>query len=205
MSSERSREELEELFSFLSPRDRPRRADLIIGFGVFDMRVPAHCAELYHGGYAPLILFTGGIGAGSGPLEKPEAVMFGQAALEAGVPESSVLMESTSKNTLENVLNSKMLLTERGVHHERAIVVAQPHRQRRVWLTCRKWLPRTEFINCPPHSTLEAEKERLGGDEAYHAAMVGELERIVNYGRADDILAEEIPRRIMDIGMPGIF
>jgi uncharacterized SAM-binding protein YcdF (DUF218 family) len=196
-------EELEELFSYLSPRDRLSRADIVIGFGVFDVRVPAHCAEIYHGGYAPLILFTGGIGAGSGPLEEPEAVVFRQAALEAGVPESSILMESTSTNTLENVLNSKMLLAERGVHHERAIVVAQSHRQRRVWLTCRRWLPRTEFINCPPHATFEAEKERLGGDEAYHAAMVGELERIIAYGRAGDIVLEEIPRRIREIGRPG--
>jgi uncharacterized SAM-binding protein YcdF (DUF218 family) len=205
MSSEGSMEELEELFSYLSPRDRLRHAELIMGFGVFDMRVPAHCAELYHGGYAPLILFTGGIGAGSGLLEEPEAVVFRQEALGAGVPESSIVMESTSTNTLENVQNSKMLLTERGIHHERAIVVAQPHRQRRVWLTCRRWLPRTEFINSPPHSTLEAEVERLGGEEAYRASMVGELERILAYGRAGDIVSEDIPRRILDISRSGSF
>jgi hypothetical protein len=37
-----------------------RAADLVIGFGVDDMRVPDHCARLYRDGRAPLLHLHGG-------------------------------------------------------------------------------------------------------------------------------------------------
>jgi uncharacterized SAM-binding protein YcdF (DUF218 family) len=203
MSTNRPLDKLKELYRYLSPRDSIRCSDLILGFGVSDMRVPAHCTELYHGGYAPLLLFSGGFGAGSGPMERPEAEVFRDAALRAGVPESSILIETASTNTLENVLNSRMLLMERRVPHERIILVAQPHRQRRVWLTCRKWLHGSEFINSPPISEYEAEETLFGGYRAYLSSLAGEVERIAKYGRAGDIVREEIPRNVAEVSRTG--
>jgi hypothetical protein len=198
MPINRPLDELGEVYTYLSPRDSLRRSDLILGFGVFDMRVPAHCAELYHGGYAPLVLFSGGFGAGSGPMERAEAEEFRDAALQAGVPESSILIETASTNTLENVLNSRRLLRESGVPHGRIIIVAQPHRQRRVWLTCRKWLPGTELLNSPPVSEYAAEEALFGGGQAFLSSLGGEVERITKYGRTGDIALEEIPSWVTD-------
>ncbi len=63
--------DVETLFQYLAIHDEIRQADLILGFGVYDRRVPAHCAELFHAGYASLILFSGGYGSGSGGYGAP--------------------------------------------------------------------------------------------------------------------------------------
>jgi uncharacterized SAM-binding protein YcdF (DUF218 family) len=167
------------------------------------MRVPAHCAVLYRGGYAPLLLFTGGFGAGSGPLDRPEAEVFRDTALEAGVPGTSILIEPTSTNTLENVLNCRILLRNRRILHDRIILVAQPHRQRRVWLTCRRWLPRAQLVNSPPPTEYEAEEKLFGGYKTYLSSLLGEFERITRYGKRGDIVVEEFPRRIADLSRAG--
>ena len=194
MARDTSTGNLRKLFHYLAVNDTRRKADLILGFGVFDMRVPDHCAFLYRSGYAPLILFSGGFGAGTGPLEEPEAVVFRQRALRAGVPEYSVLIEPLSTNTLENVLNSRALLADREIPHNRIILVAQPHRQRRVWLTCRRWIPGARLINNPPPSEYDWEVSLFGGSEAFHASMIGEVERIVKYGKSGDIERKALPR-----------
>ena len=40
----------------------PTKADCIVGFGNFNTDIARRAAELYHQGYAPKILFTGGLG-----------------------------------------------------------------------------------------------------------------------------------------------
>lgn len=72
------------LLLVLAVRDELQHADLIMGFGVYDTRVPEHCAELYSEGLAPFILFSGGHGRGSGPLSEPEALFFRERALKGG-------------------------------------------------------------------------------------------------------------------------
>jgi hypothetical protein len=47
--------------------------DAVIGFGMFDLTLPRFCGDLYTRGRARRIVFTGGIGAGTGDLGAPEA------------------------------------------------------------------------------------------------------------------------------------
>jgi uncharacterized SAM-binding protein YcdF (DUF218 family) len=182
------------LFQYLAVSDRLQHADLIMGFGVYDMRVPEQCASLYREGRAPLVLFTGGMGAGSGPLEEPEALVFRRRAGELGVPGSAILVEPRSTNTLENVLNSRALLEERGVPHARIIITAQPHRQRRVWLTCRRWFADSSLFNSPPPTEWRGESGRFGGVQELLSSMIGEMRRIEEYGGRGDIAFENPPR-----------
>lgn len=184
---------LQRLFQYLSMKDEPEEADLIMGFGVFDLRVPDHCAFLYRSGCAPFLLFSGGFGTGSGALEEPEAVVFRRRALENGVPYSSILIEPFSTNTKENVLASSAVLREKNVPHSKIVIVAQPHRQRRVWLTCRRWMPDVQFINHPPPTTFKDETDLFEGVSGFTASMMGEVSRIEEYGERGDIMYEEIP------------
>lgn len=189
--------EITELFQFLAIADEPRDADFIIGFGVYDMRVPEHCARLYHRGYAPKIVFTGGHGTGSGPLQEPEAFVFRDRALSLGVEPSDILVESLSTNTLENVLFSLKIFAAQGLGCKSAIIVAQPHRQRRVWLTCRRWMQDTTLINHHPPAEPENEPELFGGEYRFYHSMLGEIRRIIEYGEKGDIEREELPARIV--------
>lgn len=183
--------DVETLFQYLAVRDRIQQADLILGFGVYDRRVPAHCAELYHAGYAPLILFSGGYGSGSGPLDEPEALFFEKQARDAGVPASAILTETYSTNTLENVLFSKNLLEKTGRVVGSIILVAQPHRQRRVWRTSMRWMAGIAFVNYPPHSCVDEEITRFGGIDAFTRSLLDEMKRIEAYGVKGDLSPEK--------------
>jgi uncharacterized SAM-binding protein YcdF (DUF218 family) len=191
--------DIETLFHYLVVRDELRHADLIFGFGVYDARVPDHCAELYSAGFAPLILFSGGYGRGSGPLSQPEALYFRERALKKGVPSSAIMTESRSTNTLENVLFSRELLHRTNTRMDSVILVAQPHRQRRVWYTCTRWIPETICINNPPYTLLENEITRMGGIDALLSSLLGEAKRIATYGLKGDITTEPEPLQMRKI------
>ncbi len=192
----------ETLRAYLAPADAPRRADLIIGFGHFDRRIPAYCARLYGEGYAPKILFTGGRGSGSGALTAPEALVFRDEARRLGVPGAALFIESGSTNTPENVRFSLALLAalDPPFTFGSALLVAHPYRQRRVWLTCRKLLPDVALLNAPVPSTLEADValfHRAG--TAYAPLLLGEVGRIRTYAARGDIAAMPLPDEVLRI------
>ena len=75
------------LWSFHRVDDEPAQADIIIGLGSYDLRVAGRCADLYRTGYASRILFTGGSGNWTRDVfERPEADIFADVAVDAGVP-----------------------------------------------------------------------------------------------------------------------
>jgi uncharacterized SAM-binding protein YcdF (DUF218 family) len=66
--------------------------------------------ELFEARAAPLLVLSGGA---PGPVE--EAEFMRRAALARGLPESALLVEPTSRNTLENARETTRLLRSRGL------------------------------------------------------------------------------------------
>ena len=96
---------LQVLWDYLGMHQVPEKADCIVGFGNFNDNIARRAAELYLQGYAPKVLFTGGLGRNTeGLLPEPEAVRFAKVAMEAGVPREDILIEDRSTNTAENIL-----------------------------------------------------------------------------------------------------
>ena len=109
-------EPLQVLWDYLGMHQQPRKADCIVGFGNFNCDIARRAAELYHQGYAPRILFTGGLGRNTTKLfTQPEALRFAQAAMECGVPEEAILLEDKSRNTRENIEFTRALLESRDI------------------------------------------------------------------------------------------
>jgi len=184
-------------FDFLFLKDKLVPSDIIIGFGCFDLKIARHCAGLLKDGYAPLLAFTGGMGAGTMDLGEPEAIAFARVAEHLGVPKAKMIIESQSTNTPENVKFLKAILDEKRIHVRKAIISASPYRQRRVWLTCRKILPDIEFINSPPESDYCTEKELYSSKgQDFDNLLKGEIERIIRYGKMGHIITEDIPRNL---------
>ena len=133
--------QLRGIYNFLSPSDSVSKADLIIGFGHFDMRIVDHCAQLFEKKFAPNIIFSGGVGAGSADFTNPEAIEFRNYLHEKypNIPLSNVLIESNSTNTGENVRFTIEILKKKGLLNgvKRVILVATPTRQLRVLLTAK--------------------------------------------------------------------
>lgn len=76
-------------------------------------------AQLYRAGRAPVVIFSGGNSEWS-RTDEPESGAMRAFAVDLGVPESSVLLESRSRNTRENALYTKQLLAE---HHLNSILL----------------------------------------------------------------------------------
>jgi uncharacterized SAM-binding protein YcdF (DUF218 family) len=202
-------EAAKEVFDYSCLRDMAcGKADLIIGFGHFDMNIPRQCARLYLGGYAKRILFTGGRGAGSADLEQAESITFKNVLLKefSDIPEHDVLVENESTNTGENIRYSAALLreTDNGFCFENGIsnviAVASPYRQRRVFRTVQKVYPNIRIYNMPPETTFEKEVrifEEKG--ENFIQLLLGEVERIICYPKKGYMQFDEIPKEIMEL------
>ncbi len=197
-----------EVFAYLSATEPlpAEPADAIIGFGMFDLRLPVFCGELQAQGHAPRIIFTGGIGAGTGNLGQPEADAWRDALLRAypNFPHDRLVIENRSTNTAENIDFTAALLArehpdlafDRGVRT--AIVVASPSRLRRVKLTLQHLQPSLRVIRCLPSDTSFDHEQALYAQQGhdYVAHLAGELDRIGTYPARGWIAPERLPPAI---------
>lgn len=194
------------IFKYLYLRQDPEKADAILGFGHFDLKIPRRCAELYLGGYTSKILFTGGVGAGSADFEFPEAVEFKNLLKKEypQIPEEDIIIEPDSTNTGENLRFMQNVLYQRdpgftfqsGIR--KVLKVSNAYRQRRAYLTCIKLFPEVKFINTPAETTFEDELalyRSKNQDLVRH--LSGEMERMIRYPAMDFIVAEDIPEEII--------
>jgi uncharacterized SAM-binding protein YcdF (DUF218 family) len=200
------REDARTLFDFLYLRDPEIvAADAVIGFGHFDMKIPRRCLELHRNGLAPLIVVSGGMGAGTADLGGPEARAFA-AEIEAlgGVDDGALLLEERSSNTGENVQGITRLLEREGrpLGEEggvcTALAVANAYRQRRVDLTCRLHHPGVRWVNAPPATTFE-EEVAMYADKGQDLLplLAGEAQRLLDYPARGFCLRTEIPPEVL--------
>ncbi|WP_102344839.1 YdcF family protein [Bacillus sp. Marseille-P3661] len=110
---------LQALADFLIVKEEVVQSDVIIVLGgeVKGERTKK-AVELYHQGYAPMLLFSDGTDLSWRTKAADEMVAL---ALELHVPESAIVKESKSRSTYENALYSKEVMIENG--WESAIVV----------------------------------------------------------------------------------
>jgi uncharacterized SAM-binding protein YcdF (DUF218 family) len=195
------------LFDYLYVKDVLEKADVILGFGHFDLKIPRQCAELYLKGYAPKIIFTGGVGAGSADFKHPEAIEFLHLVQKEypQIPESQIITEDKSTNTGENIMFSEALLHslnpnftfQRGIR--KVIKVSNAYRQRRAYLTCLKLFPDIHFINAPAATSYEEEFNLYkfkNQDLLIH--LVGEIDRLISYPARNFIIPVNIPDQVLE-------
>jgi hypothetical protein len=198
-------EDARDVFDYLYLRDpEAQPADAVIGFGSCDLKIPHRCLDLYRDGRAPLIVFSGGMGAGTVDLGRPEAHAFlDEVRARGGVPEGDLVFEDRSTNTGENVLETTRLLEGLGRPLGRegrirsALMVASAYRQRRVDRTCRRHHPDVRWVNVPPVTTFEEEAEMYAGKGLDLAALlVGEVQRLLDYPARGFCLPADIPPEV---------
>ena len=194
------------IFDYLYARDNiTAPADLIVGFGHFDMKIPRHCGKLLTLGYSKKILLTGGRGAGTADLDQPEGMEF-KKELGKAYPEirrEDIIVESESTNTGENILFSERILKARDPGYcfakgiRSILAVASPYRQKRVFLCMEKLFPEVRVVNSPPPTTFEEEAKLFESkNEDFIGLLTGELERIKTYPVKGFIAPAEIPPEI---------
>jgi uncharacterized SAM-binding protein YcdF (DUF218 family) len=175
-----------------------RPAECIIVLGSHDTRVAERGADLFLEGWAPLIVFSGNLGAlTSGMWQRPEAEIFADVAAARGVPRERMLLEAAATNTGQNVVLSRALLAARGLTPGRAIAVQKPYMERRTLATFRQRWPELDVVVTSPQVAFDDyPSQDIGRDDVIHI-MVGDLQRLIVYGRKGWSEAQEVPPDVL--------
>lgn len=179
------------------------KADAILVLCSHDERVAERGVGLFHAGWAPLLIFSGGRGAITKALwDGPEAERFARIAIALNVPRERILTEANSTNTGENIEFTKRLLAQRGLELQKFIVVQKPYMERRAFATFRKLWPDKEVIVTSPQVSFreylaEYTNRSLSASDVV-AIMVGDLQRIKLYPARGYQIAQEIPDEVWE-------
>ena len=190
---------LQVIWDYLCLRESLQKADCIVGFGNFNTDIACRAAELYHQGFAPKILFTGGLGRNTeGLMNEPEAVRFAKVAMECGVPEADIILEARSTNTKENILFTREKLAALGLLQPRILGVHQPFMERRIKAAMGVYWPELAFQVTSPQVTipqyLERAKEQGITENASISVIVGDFQRMDVYAKLGYQLPQHIPQ-----------
>jgi uncharacterized SAM-binding protein YcdF (DUF218 family) len=174
------------------------RADAILVLCSHDKKVAETGAQLFLEGWAPLLIFAGGLGSVTREMwTEPEANQFAEIAIGMGVPSEKILIENRSTNTGENILFTKQLLTQKQIDPQRFILVQKPYMERRSFATFRKMWPEKDVLVTSPRVSFEEylggyANEELSKDDVINI-MVGDLQRIKLYPLKGFQIHQDIP------------
>lgn len=170
------------------------KTDCILVLGSHDLRVAERAAELYLQGWAPIIIFSGGLGRLTQDLWKvSEAESFAVIAEKMGVPKVAILIENRSTNTGENILFTQQLLKGKNLDPQSFIVVQKPYMERRSFATFKKHWPDKKLIVTSPQISFEEYPNEEMPLEKVINIMVGDLQRIKIYPEKGFQIFQEIP------------
>jgi uncharacterized SAM-binding protein YcdF (DUF218 family) len=174
------------------------QADLILVLCSHDLKVAMRGAELFLAGWAPLLMFSGGLGSITKNLwVEPEADQFAKIAVSMGVPAEKILVENRSANTGENIRFTKQLLEKRKIDPRKFILVQKPYMERRSFATFKKvWPDKEVLVTSPQVSMAQYLDSYSSGDlssDDVISIMVGDLQRIKLYSEKGFQIRQEIP------------
>ena len=176
---------------------RIKKADCILVLGSHDVRVAERAAELFLDQFAPLLIFSGGLGRlTEGLWPEPEADLFAKIAIAKGVPKEAILIENKSTNTGENILFTQQLLLEHELHPQSFIVVQKPYMERRSFATFKKHWPDKDVIVTSPQISFEDYATEEITLEQVINIMIGDLQRIKIYAEKGFQIYQEIPSQV---------
>ena len=185
------------LWEYHHMHHEPEKSECILALGSHDLRVAERAADLYLQGWAPLIIFSGGLGNFTkGVWTEPEADQFARIAVERGVPPEAILTENKSTNTGENILFTAQLLKERKLDITHFIVVQKPYMERRSFATFKKHWPDKHLVVTSPQISFEDYPTSEISIEKLINIMVGDFQRIKLYPEKGFQIAQHIPDHV---------
>ena len=154
--NDRIRELAETLWHYHQLHHEVAAADAIMVLCSHDKAVAERGAQLFLAGLAPLLIFSGGLGAITRHLwSEPEADQFAAIAMAMGVPRASIVIENRSTNTGENVAFTRQVLADTGIDPQTLIVVQKPYMERRSYATFQKVWPGKRLMVTSPQVSFD--------------------------------------------------
>ena len=197
----RTHDLVEKIWHYHQMKHRLEKADAILVLCSHDKKVAERGAQLFLEGWAPLLIFSGGLGSITKDIwNEPEADQFARIAVGMDVPRERMLIENSSTNTGENVLFTRRLLAEKQIDPWKFILVQKPYMERRSFATFRKLWPEKEVVVTSPQVSFDEYLDRYSSEELSRedviCIMVGDLQRIRLYPEMGFQIHQEIPRDV---------
>lgn len=191
-------EAIQILWDYMCLHQAIHQADCIIGFGCYNEDIAKRAAQLYREGYAPRVLFSGGLGRNTSTMwTESEASRFARIAIEEGVPEGAILLEDKSTNSRENLQFSRELLRKIGLTCPRVIGVHKPYMERRLFAAFPVYWPEATV---QVTSWQQSFGEYVSGVHRWNRTeedtihmIVGDFQRIEVYARRGYQIPQSIP------------
>jgi uncharacterized SAM-binding protein YcdF (DUF218 family) len=189
------------LWNYHRMAQAPSKAEAILVLCSHDSLVAERGADLWHAGFAPHLVFSGGHGAITRAIwSEPEAIVFGRIAETRGVPADRIILEPESTNTGENVLFTRRLLAARGMEPASVLLVQKPYMERRAFATFRKLWPEAAVTVTSPQVSFDAYLDRYTNEALSPAdvvsIMVGDLQRLRVYPEKGFQIPQQIPDEV---------
>jgi uncharacterized SAM-binding protein YcdF (DUF218 family) len=191
--------DLESLWDYHDMHHELRESDIGIGLGSHDIGVAICAADLYKRGFYPRVLFTGANAPTTVErFPRGEAVHYREKALELGVPDEAILIETKSTTTAENFQFTRKLLSDQGIHVESATLVSRPYQQRRAYATCKKLWPELDVTCTSLPLPLPEYIEFIGDADKVINMVVGDTQRIIELPQFGYAIPQEMPTEVHD-------
>jgi uncharacterized SAM-binding protein YcdF (DUF218 family) len=190
---------VEVLWNYHDMHHELRPTDVGIGLGSHDLGVAEYAAELFHKGLFPLIVFTGANAPTTVErFPQGEAVHYRAHAIELGVPESAMLVESVARNTGENISRTREILDDAGVQPSAVTLISRPYQQRRAFATCRKLWPAVEVVCASRPLPIDEYVAGIGDAKRVIDMLVGDTQRITEYAKRGFAIEQDMPDEVRD-------
>ncbi|MFE6385249.1 YdcF family protein [Nocardiopsis dassonvillei] len=186
------------IWDFHQMHHRARPCDVAIGLGSYDLGVAAHSVELYRSGLFPILVFTGGNSPTTATVfPRGEAVHFREHALELGVPDSAILLESEAANTGQNITFSREILSAAGITPSTVLLISMPYMERRSFATARKLWPEVEVVCASEPLGLDDYVKSIGDGKLVIDMLVGDLQRVLEYPKRGFAIEQDVPQQVL--------
>ncbi len=188
----------EKVWDYHRMKQQLEPGDAILVLCSHDRRVAERGAQLFLDQWAPLLIFSGGLGSITKHMwTEPEADQFAEIAARMGVPSERMLIENRSTNTGENIRFTRQLLAEGNLDPQKFILVQKPYMERRSFATFRKLWPQKQVCVTSPQigfaEYLDSyANDKLSVDDVI-SIMVGDLQRIKVYAEKGFQIPQQIP------------
>ncbi len=192
------------IWDYMHMNHQLKPADCIFILGSNDPNTARHAASLFHDGYAPVIAISGDGTNHANPTKRdgnsgrPEAEVLKEICIEAGVPESAILIEDKANNTGQNFEFITPILQEAGIKLQTIIAIQKPYMERRTYATGKVWWPDTELILNSQSRTFDEYVRKEHDQDTIISKMLGDLERIKEYPALGFQIPQEIPDHVWE-------
>jgi len=185
------------LWDYLQMHHEPRPCSVAIALGSHDLGVADTAADIYHRGFAPLIVMTGATSPTTeARMPRGEAVHYRERALELGVPNSAILVEPRARDTIQNMLFSREVLEGAGVEVSSVLLVSKPYEDRRAYATLRQHWPSVEIICASTSMDYDEYVASIQDEHLVIDMMVGALQRLLIYPDRGLLISQEVPHDV---------